>query len=32
MADAQTVTLRLTIPDPVPGVTYALQDKASAAD
>lgn len=26
----QTITLRLTIHDPVPGVAYSLQDKANA--
>ena len=29
MAAGQTITLRLTIPDPVPGVDYSLQDKKS---
>lgn len=29
MPDAQTITLRLTIADPVPGVTYSLQDQKS---
>lgn len=29
MATEQTITLRLTIEDPVPGVTYSLQDKKS---
>jgi len=27
--EGQTITLRLTIPDPVPGVAYSLQDKKS---
>lgn len=27
MAAGQVITLRLTIPDPVPGVAYSLQDK-----
>ena len=30
MAEGQTITLRLRIADPVPGVTYSLQDKKSA--
>jgi hypothetical protein len=29
MAEGQPITLRLTIADPVPGVTYSLQDKTS---
>jgi len=29
MTAGQTITLRLTIPDPVPGVAYSLQDKKS---
>jgi hypothetical protein len=29
MAEGRPITLRLTIIDPVPGVTYSLQDKAS---
>ncbi|HWA63267.1 MAG TPA: DUF5990 family protein [Caulobacteraceae bacterium] len=29
MPTGQTITLRLTIPDPLPGVTYSLQDKKS---
>ncbi|CAN5732010.1 hypothetical protein BH11PSE3_BH11PSE3_41350 [soil metagenome] len=29
MAAGQVITLRLTIADPVPGVTYSLQDKKS---
>ena len=29
MATGQTITLRLRIDDPVPGVTYSLQDKKS---
>lgn len=29
MAAGETITLRLTIDDPVPGVTYSLQDKKS---
>jgi len=29
MAAGQIITLRLTIDDPVPGVAYSLQDKAS---
>lgn len=31
MPTGQTITLRLTIPDPVPGVVYSLQDKKSQA-
>ncbi|WP_439816629.1 DUF5990 family protein [Zavarzinia sp. CC-PAN008] len=31
MATDETIRLRLTIGDPVAGVTYSLQDKASAA-
>lgn len=30
MQTAQTITLRMTIEDPVPGVTYSLQDGKSA--
>lgn len=30
MPTGQTITLRLRIQDPVPGVTYSLQDKKSA--
>jgi hypothetical protein len=30
VADGAPITLRLTIVDPVPGVTYSLQDKSSA--
>jgi hypothetical protein len=30
MPTGQTITLRMTIEDPVPGVTYSLQDGASA--
>lgn len=30
MADTEIIRLRLTIEDPVPGVTYSLQDAASA--
>jgi hypothetical protein len=31
MATGQTITLRLTIQDPVPGCAYSLQDKKSQA-
>lgn len=31
MAEGQTITLRLTIQDPLPGVAYSLQDKKSQA-
>lgn len=30
MAEGQEITLRLTVPDPVAGVVYSLQDKAGA--
>jgi hypothetical protein len=30
MAAGETIILRLTIPDPVPGLAYSLQDKKSA--